>query len=147
MNTTGSFHHEIQIPDDVIRADQSFFPNPWTNNQWLELDLKQHHLLTWRKQNELIGYALFQQVSGDDTAHLLKILIIPEKRGMSFTREFWMSILTFLKGTGTHGIYLEVESNNNRAISFYNKSGFKLLRRIKGYYSNGEDALTMMLTL
>jgi ribosomal protein S18 acetylase RimI-like enzyme len=48
---------------------------------------------------------------------------------------------------GFRSVYLEVEATNFRAKSFYEKVGFNLLRRNKGYYSSGEDALIMSLTL
>lgn len=147
MNTTGSFKHETTVSPDVVEADQSFFPNPWTNSQWQMLDLSQNVILTWRKENVLVGYALFQIVEGDDTAHLLKILILPNQRGGQSTKDFWLNILSFIKSRKCQSIYLEVEAGNGRAVSFYNRSGFKLLRRNKAYYSNGEDALTMSLTL
>lgn len=147
MNTTGNFLVETSVPDDVIIADQTFFHNPWSDSQWLELDLTQNVILTLRKENLLVGYALFQIVNGDDTAHLLKILINPEDRGGKAASDFWKNIVSFLKMRQCQSIYLEVEATNSRAISFYNKSGFKLLRRNKAYYSNGEDALMLSLTL
>lgn len=147
MNTTGKFQVERTVTIDVIEADQHLFPNPWTDSHWLNLDLNQNVILTWRKEDSLVGYALFQIVNGDDTAHLLKILVRPEFRGGQFTGDFWSNILTFLRSRKCRSIYLEVEASNGRAISFYNRMGFKLLRRNKAYYSNGEDALMMSLTL
>jgi ribosomal-protein-alanine N-acetyltransferase len=147
MNTTGNFHAELTIPYDVIRLDQDHFPHPWTEAQWKELSPAQNHLFTWKQENKLIGYALFQYLTGDDTAHLLKILVLPESRGRGEVQKFWKEVLIYLKEQGLKNIYLEVEAGNTRAISFYEKCGLQHLRRNKGYYSNGEDALIMSMTL
>lgn len=143
MNTTGK---EYSVTEDIIQLDQAF-PNPWTREQWYNLDFHHHLLFSLRNQSDLNGYALFQAVPGDDTAHLLKIMIEPAKRGTSTSQEFWKEILVQLRSLNFLSIYLEVEATNARAIRFYEKSGFKLLRKNKAYYSNGEDALIMMMTL
>jgi [ribosomal protein S18]-alanine N-acetyltransferase len=147
MNTTGNFQRESSPSDEVIELDQKFFPHPWTREQWSEMNPDQNHILTWRLKNELIGYGLFHFLSGDDTAHLLKILIVPDHRGSGETKKFWDTLKVYLKNAGQKSIYLEVGANNVRAIHFYEKCGFKLLRRNKAYYSNGEDALAMSMTL
>jgi len=147
MNTTGKFEVHSKFPDEVISIDQVHFPQPWTTSQWKNLGPLQNHLFTWKKENELIGYGLFQYLSGDDTAHLLKILVLPESRGTGETQGFWNEITKYLRKQGLMNIYLEVEATNTRAISFYEKCGFKTLRKNKAYYSNGEDALIMSMTL
>lgn len=143
MNTTGK---EFSVTEDIIQLDQAF-PNPWTREQWYNLDFHHHLLFSVRNQSDLNGYALFQAIPGDDTAHLLKIMIEPHKRGTAISKEFWNEILVHLRSLNYQSIYLEVEASNSRAIRFYEKSGFKLLRKNKAYYSNGEDALIMTMTL
>jgi len=147
MNTTGSFLALSNFPEDVIKLDQDHFPRPWTTGQWNNLNPAQNHLLTWNLENELIGYALFQYLSDDDTAHLLKILMLPKVRRSGEAAKFWSEITSYLRSEGLKDIYLEVEATNTQAIGFYEKCGFKLLRKNKAYYSNGEDALMMSMTL
>lgn len=144
MNTTGKFH--LLGPkdlDQIIEWDETYFPMPWSAKQWREMNLEHHLLMSW----EEMGFALFGFMEGDDTAHLLKILIKPELRGKGPALNFWKEILNFLTSKKVKNIYLEVEASNERAIGFYQKLGFLTLRRVKGYYSNGSDALMMNLTL
>lgn len=42
---------------------------------------------------------------------------------------------------------LEVSTNNAPAINLYKKMNFKIIRTIKKFYSNGEDAFSMMWSL
>jgi ribosomal-protein-alanine N-acetyltransferase len=44
---------------------------------------------------------------------------------------------------GATECFLEVRVSNEPAINLYNKLGFKQIRRIFGYYMNGEDAFEM----
>lgn len=147
MNTTGKLATEPFTTPDVVKLDQDHFPHPWTMEQWSELKTDQNILYTWRTQNTLIGYCLFGITPVDDVAHLFKILIDPVHRHQGNAVLFWSAIVHALKIKKLSRIYLEVEASNQRAILFYEKAGFKLLRRNKGYYSNGEDALMMELTL
>lgn len=147
MNTTGKLAIEPFTTSDVVKLDETRFPHPWTKEQWNELKPDQNILYTWRAQNTLIGYCLFGITPGDDVAHLFKILIDPAFRQQGNAVLFWSAIVHALKIKKLSRVYLEVEASNQRAILFYEKAGFKLLRRNKGYYSNGEDALMMELTL
>ena len=44
-------------------------------------------------------------------------------------------------------IDLEVQTNNLKAIQFYEKNSFKKVKKIKEFYQNKEDAYTMRLNL
>jgi ribosomal-protein-alanine N-acetyltransferase len=44
---------------------------------------------------------------------------------------------------GTRVVTLEVRKNNDAALSFYNKLGFRRVDVIKNYYNDGEDAYQM----
>jgi ribosomal-protein-alanine N-acetyltransferase len=146
MNITGNIATENPT-EDVIEMDQKFFPNPWDSSQWNKLDLNLNHLFTWSMGHKLSGFALFGIAPGDDVAHLYKIILAHEFRGNGSSQEFWAHIKKKLISLGISRIYLEVEFENSRAINFYLKVGFKTLRKAKGFYSNGGDALIMELTL
>jgi [ribosomal protein S18]-alanine N-acetyltransferase len=150
MNTSGKFLSLNQNSEEfaaVLDLDLHEFPMPWSTLDWTSLNWAHHQLFGIKNQSELIGFALFNQVPGDDSVHLLKICLKIAARGGPVSQVFWASIIEEFKHRGIKSIYLEVESQNLRALGFYRKSGFTLLRIIKGYYSNGDDAHTMQLTL
>lgn len=150
MNITGKTESLIPTSSQfaqVLELDRLDFPKPWRPEDWTDLNWN-HHLLYGHKTDlEILGFALFARVPGDDTAHLLKICVASSQRGSGVTQQFWKACLDKLKALEVKSIYLEVEFSNQRAINFYQKSGFTSLRRINGYYSDGSDALTMQMTI
>jgi ribosomal-protein-alanine N-acetyltransferase len=113
----------------------------------MNINPEHYQLFQFAQDDKTIGFALFHLVPGDDVAHLLKILIVPEMRGEGFSPHLWTSTLQDLKNSGASSVYLEVAASNHRAIGFYEKCGFKQLRKSKAFYSDGEDALIMSMAL
>lgn len=131
---------------EILALDQKYFPRPWKDSDWKSLDMSQHRLWSF-EDGPIVGFALFSTPKGDETAHLLKILLIPEKRGGEKALECWRSVCEELHRSGFKTVYLEVEKSNARARAFYLKLGFKLLREVKSYYSDGETGIMMQLTI
>ncbi|HXH30565.1 MAG TPA: GNAT family N-acetyltransferase [Bacteriovoracaceae bacterium] len=150
MNTTGKglvFTPDSEQFSHVMIMDSNYFPRPWDDKSWLDLNLKTNTLMGWERRGDLVGFALFGTAPSDDTAHLFKILIKPEFQGSHISQEFWTFIVSELKLRNFTSIFLEVEASNERAQRFYQKVGFKDLRIIKSFYSDGEDAHMMQLML
>lgn len=150
MSTTGSFKSldsSSDIFEQVIRLDAAEFPRPWKKEDWFDLNWDHHQLFGQVNGSALSAFALFGHLKGDDTSHLLKICLPTSLRGSGLSSLFWKSCESELKSQGIKSVYLEVEGYNLRAQGFYQKLGFKLLRKIPAYYSDGADALTMQLTL
>jgi len=131
----------------ILELDKEHFPMPWTSKGWEELNWSHHLLFGWYAENQLVGFALFNLVLNDDTAHLLKICLQPGQRGLGSSQVFWECCCENLRVLKAKTVYLEVESQNLRAIGFYKRLGFESLRSIKGYYSDGTDATTMQITI
>ena len=150
MNTTGKF---IQVSingplfKEVISLDHASFPRPWIEKNWLSIGDGFHHLMGVQVKGELAGFSLYHFLPGDAVAHLLKICLREDVRGSKITRDFWVGQIQYLAEKGINNIYLEVEASNLRAYGFYKKVGFKELRKISKYYSDGQDAVVMQLTL
>lgn len=132
---------------EIGQLDQLYFPRPWKTHDWESLEVENHRLWAWTEDHQILGFALFHVAPSDDTAHLLKILVRPEVRGSGEADQFWKAIIQSLKDEGIQQIYLEVEESNKRAQRFYERQGFQVLRRVKSYYSDGEGAVMMQLTL
>ncbi len=150
MSTTGNFKKLSSTSADffqVVILDAEEFPRPWMKEDWINLNWDHHHLFGQISGSELNAFALFTHIPGDDTSHLLKVCVPSALRGTGLSSLFWKSCEDELKSQGIKSVYLEVEGHNLRAQGFYQKLGFKLLRKIPRYYSDGADAITMQLTL
>lgn len=150
MNTTGniielnSSHEKFS---QVLDLDREQFPRPWRAEEWQGLNWSHHLLIGQLSGDEVEAFALIGLVPGDDVAHLLKICVKTSLRGKGVAPQFWQNCLPVLRSKAAKSVFLEVEASNQRAISFYHKQGFVTLRVIKGYYSDGESAITMLATL
>jgi ribosomal-protein-alanine N-acetyltransferase len=150
MNTTGKL---IQLSPahlnfhQILDLDREQFPRPWSAKDWTELNWNHHLLFSWWLDGKTVGFALFTLIPGDNTAHLLKICLRSDLRGQGISKQIWDNCQSEIAEQGATSIYLEVESHNHRAIGFYKKLHFETLRTIKGYYSDGADAITMQMTI
>lgn len=148
MNIFGKISNiDSDLVEQIIQIDLTLMDYPWRQGNWVDLDWNNHQLFAITNSlKQVLGFSLFHHVYGDDTAHLLKICFKEEVRGTGIAKELFDQSFLELKARGVNSIYLEVEEGNLRAKAFYSKLGFKRLRRISGYYSNGKDALTMLAT-
>jgi ribosomal-protein-alanine N-acetyltransferase len=94
------------------------------------------------KDHKIIGFI----IGGKINQNLAKILMLSvsklfrnQKIGSSLFKKFLEEIST----DNIKNIQLEVRSDNKKAIKFYEKNGFKITKKIKKFYQNGNDAFTM----
>ncbi len=77
-----------------------------------------------------------------DSADLLDIAVLPEKRGEGRAKALMQFMLNDLTKKGVTQIFLEVRKSNESAIALYKKFGFEQISIRKNYYSEPtEDAL------
>jgi len=57
------------------------------------------------------------------------------------------SIVTELLRKSVPVLELEVRNSNTVALDFYQARGFEITKKIKGFYSNGDDAYVLGLDL
>lgn len=88
---------------------------------------------------EVCGYALFLLLPGE--AELLRVAVVPERRGRGLARRLLEVALGELAAGGRPRCFLEVRAANRAAVSLYERLGFRLSGRRNRYYADGEDAL------
>jgi ribosomal protein S18 acetylase RimI-like enzyme len=128
---------------NLKHIDRHFMKNCWSEESWDHFNFD-HHAVGWVEiENEMIGFALFDHLANDTYAHLLKIVVkLPwQRKGVG--EHILMESLKRLKLLGVQTCGLEVAIDNLRAISLYQKMGYKTLRALKGFYSDGTDACAM----
>ena len=75
--------------------------------------------------------------------HVVSIAVLPDYRGRGLGTALMVEGMRRMRKRGLREVYLEVRVSNSVAIHLYRKLGFVVVRVIKGYYHDGEDAYLM----
>ena len=82
-----------------------------------------------------------------EEAHITMLAVDPKFRRQGFGQVLLLSLLASAKQRGLERATLEVKVSNQAALSLYEKFGFRVAGRRRGYYQDtGEDALILWLS-
>lgn len=124
----------VKLEEEVLHSSLGF--DYYFND--LNNSLAYHYVLD---NNGFKGF--ISSVFDGDIAEILNLGIVPLFQGNGYGYMMLNDYIHMIKDMGGNSVVLEVRSSNNKAISLYEKCGFKTIRIRKNYYSNGEDALYM----
>lgn len=135
----------------LFELDQHHFPVPWTKQAWQSyFESHNDYLITayfGPNSPEILGFALWQNSVADSFAHLLKIVVDSHSRQMGAGEKIMKASLAALHTKQIKDYFLEVEEQNGAALALYKKMGFKTIHKKEKFYSNGEAALIMTLSI
>ena len=140
---------EADVLFSLKELDQKFFPTPWDDASWDQLfgSGADRFVLVDKREDQVVGFALFELNVVDSFAHLLKILVNPDNRGLKIGKDLLIEAMAILKKQGIKNYFLEVEEDNLVALAIYEKMGFKVVHKKKHFYSNGGTAIIMTLSV
>jgi ribosomal-protein-alanine N-acetyltransferase len=141
----------------VININRTCLPENYTNYFFIDLYERFPETFIVAEENgRVIGYIMcriemglssFQRLGIAKKGHIISIAVLPEHRrqgvGYALVREAMRAMLR----SKVKECFLEVRVSNTPAVNLYRKMGFKVLRTIGGYYSDGEDAYVMSIKL
>lgn len=142
LSSTTSWPNE-QLILQLSAWDRSYFPTPWTLEQWLDLGKNNGYFLIMSTS----GFALFRLSCVEELAHLLKIVILPSFRKQKIGKTMLVWAFEDLKNKGIKRIFLEVEESNLSAKRLYDSLNFLPLHRVKNFYGHERHAWTMEKSL
>ena len=126
----------------ICLAWQSF--GFWSFDEVLCFLENKNHILFFftQSESEWVGAALF--TTNLDQSDLVYIFVKPDlqKRGHGF-QLLKACVDELNRSPGVTKFFLEVRTDNERAISLYIKFGFKKIGERPSYYHDGSDALVM----
>jgi ribosomal-protein-alanine N-acetyltransferase len=93
---------------------------------------------------KVIGYVM-GYLRPDMEGQIMSIAVDPAYRGNGIGSALLTEAIERLIREGARYIGLEVRVSNIGAIRLYERFGFRRVKRIIGYYSDGEDAYYMLL--
>lgn len=132
---------------DIIEIEEDNFLDCWTLKQY-DYDLNANEfafLFAVIHEGELIGYVDFWITFDQATINKIAIKKEYQKRGIGLI--LLEDTLSRIQSAEVNTITLEVRVSNFKAISLYQKVGFKTCVVKKNYYDDGEDAYYMIKEL
>ncbi len=134
-----NFEYEDLI--HVVRIARESLTEEYTMDFFLYLwQISSDGFIVAEDNGEMVGFLIAIQTSMDELRILM--LAVDEK----YRRKGIGSMLLrhlLLKYAGVRRIYLEVRCDNDAAIKFYTKHGFKIKERIDDFYTDGSPAYLM----
>ncbi|MEF8799510.1 MAG: ribosomal protein S18-alanine N-acetyltransferase [Halolamina sp.] len=132
----------------VFRIEKAVFPQPWPFASF-EQFVGESGFLVAVRDDAVVGYAVADVTPnhGRDIGHLKDIAVHPSVQGEGIGRALLERVLLTLSVESAHVVKLEVRESNQPAQSLYDDVGFEAVRRVPGYYDDGEDAYVMLLEL
>mgnify|MGYP000038160745 FL=1 len=138
---------------DVININMISLPEHYPESFWRD------HLIMWGKaflvaeiNSKIVGYIMCRVEHGFGyikpilrrLGHIISIAVHPDYRRRGIGKALLTEAIRRLKEVyGVDEVYLEVRVSNEPAINLYKKLNFKIVKIIKYYYLDGEDAYLM----
>ncbi|SNR35720.1 ribosomal protein S18-alanine N-acetyltransferase [Halorubrum vacuolatum] len=131
---------------DVLRIERRCFSDPWPYATFERL-LDAPAFLVAEDADEVVGYVVADRTPNfdRDIGHIKDLAVRPETRGAGVGRALLRAALARLRIEGAVVVKLEVREDNETARSLYASEGFEPVRRLPRYYSDGEDALVLVV--
>ncbi len=131
--------------NEVMRIERASFQEQYPKGLLMMfLENNPNTFLVAEYGGKVIGYVM-GYLRPDLEGHIMSIAVDPEYRGNGIGSALLAEAIERLIREGARYIGLEVRVSNIGAIRLYERFGFMRVKRIIGYYSDGEDAYYMLL--
>ena len=130
--------------DCVYKIIEENFPRPWIKEQILLENIFSYKVVL-EKEGKVIG-VLFGEIIYEE-ANILLIAVKKEFQGKGFGKLLLEHFIKTCKNKNAKKIFLEVSTDNKKAVNLYKRYGFKDFSIRKKYYSDGSDAYLMVLEI
>ena len=130
--------------DDVLVIERASFQTPWSRGAF-RYELTQNRVArcsVGRWRGRLVGYLCLWEIGHE--IHVTNLATHPDARRHGVARVLLGAVLDDARGRAVTLAFLEVRPTNTEALGLYERFGFRVIGRRKGYYfDTGEDALVM----
>src|SRR5258708_9884539 len=128
----------------VHEIEKEIFLTRWPRNAYRG-ELSQKQLASYivvREADEIVGYAGLWKMH--DEAHITTVGVRRGDQGKGYGLALMLALIQRAYEMDSRWMTLEVRASNYGAIALYEKLGFKVIGRRRGYYTDdGEDAVVM----
>ena len=137
--------------DEVVAIENASFRDPWSRGAFA-YEIKQNPVARcWVARgagspSRVLGYLCLWEIEPE--LHITNIAVHPDWRRRGIARSLLDAILEDARRRDLAVAFLEVRPTNTEARTLYERLGFQVVGRRKGYYvTTGEDALLMKADL
>ena len=129
--------------EEILSIERISFPDPFDLETFTEiLKAEPEGFLVAESGLRVVGYVA--GVSSRDDGFVYSIAVEPGSRREGLGRLLMQAELAYLSPR-VRRVYLQVSVNNRAAIALYEGFSFVIVKRLRGYYPNGDDAFLMVL--
>lgn len=136
---------EMQLDDlsQVLAIEEENFSVPWTETGFFTFFIREDAVfLVAESEGELVGFCGALVVL--DEADILNVAVKVSRQGKGIGKLLIENLIDKMQKAGVTAVHLEVRESNQRAISLYERMGFKKISIRKGYYeAPTEDGIIM----
>ena len=105
-----------------------------------QFSVLKHQFILVFEDKKPIGFAAFSAHINPFVYHLNKIYVLPDQQGKNVGKQILNYVINEIKKTGATSLQLNV-NRHNKALHFYEKQGFKIIRKEdidigEGYFMN-----------
>lgn len=130
----------------IVRIEKASFPQPWPYDAFESFLGEPGFLVAADDEGYVTGYVVADVTPnyGRDLGHVKDVAVHPDRRGEGVGSALLERAIAVLAAEGAATVKLEVRVENDGARSLYETFGFEPLRRVPGYYEDGDDAIVMV---
>ncbi len=149
--TLRKFH--IRDLESVVYINRTCLPENYVNHFFIDLHERFPETFIVAEENGIIvGYIMCRIETGLSNfgfggfikkGHIVSLAVMPDHRRKGIGQALVVKAMEGMRLYNAKHCFLEVRVTNMPAINLYKKLGFKIIRTIHGYYSDGEDAYLM----
>ena len=139
----------VEDVSKLLQIEQKLHIAPWNEKHFLdELNKPYSHFLVLTDDEtdlEVAGYIVFWSLF--DECQILNIAVDFPYRGLGLAKQMMRKAVSLATKKGIAKVVLEVRKSNLPAVQLYQSLGFVVTQIRQRFYSNGEDAYFMTLSL
>ena len=134
--------------DSLVRLEQRTFDYSRINRRNFRrlLQSPSAHFWVVVEHQQVIAYAIALSRKNSRYWRVYSLAVDTHHRGKGLARAMLAHIVTEAKKAQCAGLSLEVKSDNQGAITLYQRFHFETVDLLPGYYDDGTDGLKMRVT-
>jgi len=132
----------------VRKIDKVSFPDRASYSENFLKKLSQNYpqgFVVAEENKKIIGYTIGRPKNGQ--AEIISLAVDPGWREKGIGTILTKFLIEHFQKEGIKEVFLYVRTKNKGAVSFYQELGFKISETLESFYSNGDNAYLMKLSL